>query len=195
MKGFDCFFFLLFCFRFCPSATRLLPSHLSLFSIFRLLRPFLSIKEESVRWIHTGRYWKEENLISLSSFLPIVAFLDKFIVSSEPKGAARVTISVNRKPTRFLFFCAYHGSPSLKTAQTREPLAEFSTPFYPTVQNSEVFPWNLSPTWHDRIHFFKNRFAFEIITINSTIGPPPGNFTTEQSDQCILMPTLNWVNC
>ena len=65
--------------------------------------------------------------------------------------------------------------------------------FYPTVQNNEVFPWTLSPTWHDRIHFFKNRFAFEII-VNSTIGPPRDTSTTGQSGQFILRLTLNWVN-
>ena len=53
--------------------------------------------------------------------------------------------------------------------------------FYSTVQNNEVFPWTLCPTWPDRIHFFKNRFAFEII-FNSTTGPLRGNSTTEQSD-------------
>ena len=93
VKGFDCFsifFFFFFFFFFCPSATWLLPSHLSLFSIFRhgLLRTFLCIKEENVRGIHTGRNWKEEELHFISSFLPIVAFLDRFIVSSEPDGAS-----------------------------------------------------------------------------------------------------------
>ena len=83
VKGFDWIFFSFF---FCPSATLLLPSHLSLFSTFRLLRTFLYIKGESVRGIHTGRYWKQEELHSLSSFLPMVAFLHKFVVSSEPDG-------------------------------------------------------------------------------------------------------------
>ena len=85
MKGFDRFFFF---FLFCPSATWLFPSHLSLFSIFRLLRTFLYIKEETVGGIHKGRYWKDEELHFVSSFLPIVAFLDKFIVSSELDGAS-----------------------------------------------------------------------------------------------------------
>ena len=117
------------------------------------------------------------------------------IVSSELDAAHPcVTISVYKKPTNSLFFCAYDHHQNLKTAQRREPLPEFKQSlFYSTVQNNEVFPWTLSSTWHDRIHFFKNRFAFDII-INSTIGPPCGNSTTEQSDQCILRPTLNWVN-
>ena len=81
-----------------------------------------------------------------------------------------------------------------RTAQRRETLGEFEqSPFYSTVQNNEVFPWTLGPAWHDRIQFVKNRFAFEIITINSTIGPPRGNSITGQSDQCILLPTLNCV--
>ena len=74
VKGFDCFSF----FFFCPSATWLFPSHLSLFSTFSLLRTFLYIKEESVRDSH-GRYWKEEEL-HFSCFLSslIVTFLFKF---------------------------------------------------------------------------------------------------------------------
>ena len=76
MKGFDCCSFFFF---FCPSATWLFPSHPSLFSIFHLLRTFLYIKEESARGIHTGRYWKEEEL-HFSCFLSslIVTFLLKF---------------------------------------------------------------------------------------------------------------------
>ena len=78
VKGFDCFLFLSFFFFFCPSVTWLFPSHLSLFSTFSLLRPFLYIKKESVRDSH-GRYWKEEEL-HFSCFLSslIVTFLFKF---------------------------------------------------------------------------------------------------------------------
>ena len=86
VKGFDCFVVVVVVFF--PSATWLFPSHLSLFSIFRFLRTVFYIKEGSVRGIHKGRYWKEEELHFASSFLPIAAFLDKFIVSSELDGAA-----------------------------------------------------------------------------------------------------------
>ena len=112
-------------FFFCPSATRLFPSHPSLFSIFRLLRTFLYIKEESVRGIHVrGDIGRKKNLISLSSFLPIIAFLDKFIVSSEPDGVApRYHQRLQETNTIPLFLRIW--SPSLITAQRREPLAEF----------------------------------------------------------------------
>lgn len=78
------------------------------FFVFYLCVLSSYIKEESMRGIHTGRLTeRRKNFISLSSFPPIIAFLDTFIVSSETDGAARVTISANRKPTHFLFFCAY----------------------------------------------------------------------------------------
>ena len=120
------------------------------------------------------------------------------IVSSELDAAHPcVTISVYKKPTKSLFFLRII---MITIKIQKQPKGEslWQSPnnqsvFYSTVQNNEVFPWTLSSTWHDRIHLFKNRFAFEII-INSTIGPPCANSTTEQSDQCILRPTLNWVN-
>jgi len=120
-------FFFFFFFFFCPSATWLFPNHLSLFPIFRPLRTFRCIEEESVRGIHKGRYWKEEEL-HFSCFLSslTVTFLYKFIVSSELVAARPcVTISVYRKPTKSLFFCPYDHYWSLKTAQRREPLAHF----------------------------------------------------------------------
>ena len=113
------------CFFFCPSATWFFPSHPSLFSIFRLLRTFLYIKEESVRGIHVrGDIGRNKNLISLSCFLTIIAFLDKFIVSSEPDGVApRYHQRLQETNTIPLFLRIW--SSSLKAAQRREPLAEF----------------------------------------------------------------------
>ena len=126
-EGFDCCCCCCCCcfFFFCPSATWLFPSHPSLFSIFRLLRTFLYIKEDSVRGIHfRGDIGRKKNLISLSSFLPIVASLDKFIVSSEPDGVApRYHQRLQETNTIPLFLRIW--SPSLITAQGREPLAEF----------------------------------------------------------------------
>ena len=124
-EEFDCCCCCCCCFFFCPSATWLFPSHPSLFSIFRLLRTFLYIKEDSVRGIHfRGDIGRKKNLISLSSFLPIVAFLDKFIVSSEPDGVApRYHQRLQETNTIPLFLRIW--SPSLITAQGREPLAEF----------------------------------------------------------------------
>ena len=124
-EGFDCCRCCCCCFFFCPSATWLFPSHPSLFSIFRLLRTFLYIEEDSVRGIHfRGDIGRKKNLISLSSFLPIVAFLDKFIVSSEPDGVApRYHQRLQETNTIPLFLRIW--SPSLITAQRREPLAEF----------------------------------------------------------------------
>ena len=111
--------FFLFLF-FCPSATWLFPRHPSLFSIFRLLRTFLYSKEERVRWIHTGDTERRKNFISLASFLLFVAFLDKFIVSSEPDGAVpRYHQRLQETNTIPLFLHIW--SSSLKT----EPLAEF----------------------------------------------------------------------
>ena len=126
VKGLDCFFFLFVFLFFCPSATCLFPSHLSLFSIFCLLRSFLHIKEEIVRGIHTGRYWKEEEL-HFSFFLFSHRSLSRQVYNFERtwrRGPALSSASTGNQHDCSSFFRTW--SSSLKTAQRREPLAEFT---------------------------------------------------------------------
>ena len=133
-EGFDCCCCCCLFFFFCPSATWFFPSHPSLFSIFRLLRTFLYIKEESVRGIHVrGDIGRNKNLISLSSFLTIIAFLDKFIVSSEPDGVApRYHQRLQETNTIPLFFA--HMVVKFKSSPKERAFGRVQTiAFYPTV--------------------------------------------------------------
>ena len=168
--------------------------HFSLFSVSYVLSSTLKRKA----WDHKDS--QEEILkggrTSFRLFLSSHRSLSRQVYSFERtwrRGPALSSASRGNQHVNTALFLRIW-SRSLKTAQRRETLGEFEqSPFYSTVQNNEVFPWTLGPAWHDRIQFVKNRFAFEIITINSTIGPPRGNSITGQSDQCILLPTLNCV--
>ena len=92
---------------------------LSQSSFTLLLRTFLYIKEESVRGVQTVDTERRKNFISLSSFLPIIAFLDKFIVSSASDGVVPCYHQCLQETNKFPPFLRVW-SPNLKTAQMRE---------------------------------------------------------------------------
>ena len=153
----------------------------------RLLRTSLYIKEERVRGIHTGRY----SYFSHRS-------LSRQVYSFERtwrRGPALLSASTGNQHDCSFFFRIW--SSSLKTSQRREPLAEFKRSlFYSTdlnVQRGTPMHFKSDMTRQDSL-LQKSLCLWDHNQQHHRSGLcVHGNSTTEQSDQCVLMPTLNWI--
>ena len=126
VKGFDWMFFC-FCFCFFLSFSYLTLSQSSFTFLCFPSRTYFPppLKRKAWEEIIQGNTERRKHFISLASFLPIVAFLDKSIVSSYPVDAApRYHQRLQEINTALPPFSRIWSS-SLKTAQRREPMADF----------------------------------------------------------------------